>query len=72
MRRTGEIGRLQGELRAVHLQTHLAQRAILTPAQTEQYDDLRGYRGNAAATPHYRQHEASKREARFGHRASTL
>lgn len=54
--RTGEIGHLQGELRAVHLQTHLAQRAILTPQQTEQYDHLRGYRGNAAASPHQRQH----------------
>ena len=40
------IAILQGELRAVHLETHLAQRALLTPEQIAQYDVLSGYRGN--------------------------
>jgi Spy/CpxP family protein refolding chaperone len=44
------IASLQGELRAVHLEAHLAQRSLLTPEQIAQYDVLRGYRGNA--TPH--------------------
>jgi len=44
------IAILQGELRAVHLEAHLAQRSLLTPEQAAQYDVLRGYRGNA--TPH--------------------
>jgi hypothetical protein len=42
------IAVLQGELRFVHLRTHLAQAALLTPAQIRQYDVLRGY----AAAPH--------------------
>jgi Spy/CpxP family protein refolding chaperone len=37
------IAMLQGELRAVHLGTHLAQRALLTPEQVARYDRLRGY-----------------------------
>ena len=44
------IASLQGELRAVHLEAHLAQRSLLTPEQIAQYDVLRGYRGNS--TPH--------------------
>ena len=44
------IATLQGELRAVHLEAHLAQRSLLTPEQIAQYDVLRGYRGNS--TPH--------------------
>jgi Spy/CpxP family protein refolding chaperone len=38
-----EIGTIQGQLRAVHLRAHLAQRALLTPEQLRQYDLLRGY-----------------------------
>jgi Spy/CpxP family protein refolding chaperone len=38
-----EIATLQGQLRAVHLRAHLAQRAILTPDQLRRYDTLRGY-----------------------------
>jgi hypothetical protein len=38
-----EIGTMQGQLRAVHLRAHLAQRAILTPDQLRRYDALRGY-----------------------------
>ncbi|HEY7245242.1 MAG TPA: hypothetical protein VH678_15335 [Xanthobacteraceae bacterium] len=37
------IAMLQGDLRAVHLETHLAQRAILRPEQIARYDELRGY-----------------------------
>jgi hypothetical protein len=45
---TREIGRLQGELRAVHLNTHIATVAILQPGQISRYDALRGY---ATAAP---------------------
>ncbi|HJR53672.1 MAG TPA: periplasmic heavy metal sensor [Gemmatimonadota bacterium] len=38
-----EIARLQGELRTVHLQAHLATRALLTEHQIHEYDRLRGY-----------------------------
>jgi len=38
-----EIATIQGQLRAVHLRAHLAQRAILTPGQLHRYDALRGY-----------------------------
>jgi hypothetical protein len=38
-----EIAALQGELRYVHLRTHLAQAALLTPAQIALYGRLRGY-----------------------------
>lgn len=44
------IAILQGELRTVHLETHLAQRALLSGDQIATYDALRGYAGNAA--PH--------------------
>lgn len=40
---TARIGALQAALRAEHLRTHLAQTALLTPAQIRRYDDLRGY-----------------------------
>ncbi len=43
---TGDIGVLQGRLRAVHLAAHLEMRDILTAAQVAQYDALRGYTGN--------------------------
>ena len=42
------IAILQGELRAVHLETHLTQRSLLTPEQRTRYDVLRGY----GAAPH--------------------
>jgi Spy/CpxP family protein refolding chaperone len=42
-RLTNEIARLQGELRAAHLQAHIDTRAALTSAQIEAYDRLRGY-----------------------------
>ena len=39
----GEIGRLQGELRAVHLGAHLTMRDLLAPHQVARYAALRGY-----------------------------
>jgi len=44
------IAILWGELRTIHLETHLAQRSLLTAEQIARYDVLRGYRGNP--TPH--------------------
>jgi hypothetical protein len=41
------IGALQAELRAVHLEAHLAQVQILTPEQNAQYAQLRGYDAGA-------------------------
>lgn len=53
----GEIGRLQGELRAAHLRAHLEQKRILTPAQVARYDELRGYDRPEASMQHEgRQH----------------
>lgn len=47
-RRTVELGRLEGELRNVHLQAHLATDPLLTAAQRARYRDLRGYGGDDA------------------------
>ncbi len=43
-----EIGRLQAELRFVHLAAHLETRRILTREQVERYAHLRGYAGGGA------------------------
>jgi Spy/CpxP family protein refolding chaperone len=52
-RLTRRIGELQGLLRAAHLQTHLKQKALLTPRQVAQYQHLRGYAtAKAAGTDH--------------------
>lgn len=45
---TDNIGRLQALLRKSHLETHLRQTALLTPAQITRYAQLRGYAGAAA------------------------
>ena len=37
------IGRLQGQVRQVHLDAHVEQTALLTPPQVEKYNRLRGY-----------------------------
>ena len=42
-RRAAQIGRLQAELRLVHLRTHLETKKLLTAHQVEQYNQLRGY-----------------------------
>jgi hypothetical protein len=53
---TREIGRLQGELRAVHLNTHVATVAVLRPHQVARYDVLRGYAANTPAVHDPAQH----------------
>jgi hypothetical protein len=50
--RTGEIGRIEGALRATHLKYHLATRAILTPDQIGAYVKLRGYANEGAPMEH--------------------
>ena len=47
---TAEIGRLQAQLRAEHLGTHLAQTALLSAEQAERYARLRGYAGDVTPT----------------------
>jgi hypothetical protein len=44
--RAARIAALQGELRAVHLRTHLATRALLNDDQIEHYNQVRGYTGS--------------------------
>jgi len=48
-KRLQAIAKLQSELRAVHLEAHIAQRALLSPAQIARYDTLRGY--SASGSP---------------------
>lgn len=43
---TAEIGRLQGQLRSVHLAAHLEGKAILTEAQVSRYMEARGHTGH--------------------------
>jgi Spy/CpxP family protein refolding chaperone len=51
------IGRLQGQVRRVHLDAHLKQTALLTSAQIDKYDRLRGYRMTQEQETHQpRQH----------------
>jgi Spy/CpxP family protein refolding chaperone len=47
-----DIATIQGQLRAVHLRAHLAQRHILTPDQRRHYDALRGYDVSSQHRPH--------------------
>ncbi|HEY7495342.1 MAG TPA: Spy/CpxP family protein refolding chaperone [Candidatus Tectomicrobia bacterium] len=50
-----DIATIHGQLRAVHLRAHLAQRTLLTPEQLHRYDMLRGYnasRHDHSAPPH--------------------
>lgn len=41
---TAAVATAQGEVRAIHLVTHIATREVLTPAQRDRYAALRGYR----------------------------
>jgi hypothetical protein len=41
---TAHVGRLQGELRAVHLKYHLTTAELLSAEQSKRYAELRGYR----------------------------
>jgi Spy/CpxP family protein refolding chaperone len=52
-REVGEIARLQGQLRVVHLAAHLRMKALLTAEQVTKYNQLRGYAGGAG---HQHQH----------------
>jgi Spy/CpxP family protein refolding chaperone len=49
-----DIATLHGQLRAVHLRAHVAQRLLLTPEQLHRYDVLRGYTTSRphTASPH--------------------
>ena len=49
-----EIGRLKGELRAVHLRAHLEMRKILMAHQIDRYDEIRGYAGDEGEGLHRR------------------
>jgi hypothetical protein len=49
---TAGLASLYGQLRAVHLRTHLATRATLTDAQLDAYQGLRGYDRAGAAPVH--------------------
>lgn len=40
---TDEIGALEGSLRAIHMEAHLAMMGVLTHAQILEYSELRGY-----------------------------
>ena len=50
------IGELQAKVRGAHLQAHLSQLQILTPAQIAKYQELRGYTG---ANTHQGNHQHS-------------
>jgi hypothetical protein len=52
--RLGRIAALSGELRAVHLRTHLQTRALLTEHQIQRYNQVRGYRGGEAGQEEHR------------------
>ena len=43
-----EAAALEAELRLVHLQAHLEQKVLLTQAQSERYNSLRGYASHRA------------------------
>ncbi|MBI3451497.1 MAG: hypothetical protein HY057_01425 [Rhodospirillales bacterium] len=49
--RLAAIAALQGELRAAHLETHIAQQALLSPEQVARYDVLRGYASASTSAP---------------------
>lgn len=51
-RLTAAIGALQAELRAIHLNAHIAQRAVLSAEQVARYDVLRGYAGGGGNATH--------------------
>ena len=42
--KTETIGKIQGDLRDVHLQAHLEMMKILSPEQVDKYNRLRGYK----------------------------
>jgi hypothetical protein len=56
--RTAEIGRLEGELRAIHLKYHLLATPVLTASQLAAYPRLRGYTTEQPSAPHAPGHTA--------------
>ncbi len=48
---TRRVGELNAALRAEHLQTHIAQTALLSPQQVARYQTLRGYDNAAGHDP---------------------
>ena len=48
-----EISVLHGKLRAVHLQAHLGERAVLSADQLRRYDAVRGYQGPGTHGQHH-------------------
>ena len=50
-RLAGEVGRLEGELRAIHLRYHLLTAPVLNEDQRSAYARLRGYTTDQAAPP---------------------
>jgi hypothetical protein len=48
--RVGRIAALAGELRAVHLRTHLDTRPVLSELQIQHYNQLRGYTADSPQT----------------------
>ena len=60
---TAALGRLSGQLRAHHLDYHLAMRALLDARQIDEYQRLRGYAAAAgAAGGHHHQHSRDGRQ----------
>jgi len=47
-----EVSVIQGQIRAAHLQAHIAERAVLTADQLVRYDALRGYEISGAHGQH--------------------
>ena len=52
----GEIGRLDGRLRYVHLSAHLSMTELLSEAQRRRYVELRGYSGHGPDRHHSQHH----------------
>jgi Spy/CpxP family protein refolding chaperone len=50
------IGKLQAELRRVHLNAHLEQTELLTAAQVDAYSRLRGYASDGKSSEHRHEH----------------
>jgi Spy/CpxP family protein refolding chaperone len=50
------IGKLQGQVRQVHLEAHIEQTALLTPQQIGTYNRLRGYATSAGNDSHEQRH----------------
>lgn len=46
------IAQLRGQLRYVHLKTHLQQKALMTAEQVQRYDRLRGYMNHTGHQDH--------------------